>query len=47
MSNTEAKQIAREIVSDLLGKYPPGMVVMILRALKVLLRATKDLTSLK
>jgi len=47
MSNTEAKEIARQIVRDLLIKYHPGMVVMILRALKVLLRSTKDLTALK
>ena len=44
MSAQQAKQIARDTVRDLLGKHPPGLVVMILRELKTILRATKDLT---
>ena len=46
MSNQEAKQVARQVVRELLSKYPPGFVVMVLRQLKVILRSTKDLTEL-
>ena len=46
MSNQDAKQVARQVVRDLLSKYPPGFVVMVLRQLKVILRSTKDLTQL-
>lgn len=46
MSNKEAKAIAKQILEQLLGKYPPGMVVMIGRALKVLLRSSRDLRQL-
>ena len=44
MSAQQAKQIARNTVRDLLAKHPPGLVVMILRELKTILRATKDIT---
>lgn len=44
MSHQESKQIARQVLADLLAKHPPGLVVMILRELKTILRATKDIT---
>lgn len=44
MSAQQAKQIARQVLADLLAKHPPGLVVMILRELKTILRATKDIT---
>ena len=44
MSHQESKQIARDTVADLLERHPPGLVVMILRELKTILRATKDIT---
>ena len=44
MSHQQAKQIARDVLAGLLAKHPPGLVVMILRELKTILRATKDLT---
>ena len=44
MSAQQAKQIARDTVRDLLAQHPPGLVVMILRELKTILRATKDIT---
>lgn len=44
MSHQESKQIARDVVADLLERHPPGLVVMILRELKTILRATKDIT---
>ncbi len=44
MSHQESKQIARDVIADLLERHPPGLVVMILRELKTSLRATKDLT---
>jgi hypothetical protein len=44
MSAQQAKQIARDVVRDLLAQHPPGLVVMILRELKTILRATKDIT---
>lgn len=44
MSHQESKQIAREVIADLLEHHPPGLVVMILRELKTILRATKDIT---
>lgn len=45
MSHQQAKQIARDVVADLLERHPPGLVVMILRELKTILRATKDITT--
>lgn len=44
MSHQESKQIARGVVADLLERHPPGLVVMVLRELKTILRATKDIT---
>lgn len=44
MSHQESKQIARKVIADLLQDHPPGLVVMILRELKTILRATKDIT---
>jgi hypothetical protein len=44
MSHQDAKQIARDVVRDLLRKHPPGLVAMILDQLKIIRRATKDLT---
>lgn len=44
MSHQQAKQIARDTLAGLLEKHPPGLVVMILRELKTILRATKDIT---
>lgn len=44
MSHQHAKQIARQIVADLISKHPPGLVAMILDQLKIIRRATKDLT---
>lgn len=45
MSHQESKQIARQVIADLLERHPPGLVVMILRELKTILRATKDITT--
>jgi hypothetical protein len=45
MSAQQAKQIARDTLRDLLAKHPPGLVIMILRELKTILRATKDITT--
>jgi hypothetical protein len=47
MSHQEAKAEAIRIIRELLQKHPPGMVIMILRELKTLLRATKDITIYK
>jgi hypothetical protein len=47
MSHQDAKLEAQRVIKELLAKHPPGMVVMILRELKTLLRATKDLTIFK
>jgi hypothetical protein len=47
MSHQNAKLEAQRVIKELLAKHPPGMVVMILRELKTLLRATKDLTVFK
>lgn len=44
MSHQDAKQIARQVVADLVTKHPPGLVAMILDQLKIIRRATKDLT---
>jgi hypothetical protein len=44
MSHQDAKQAARQVIRGLLAQHPPGMVVMILRELKTILRATKDIT---
>jgi hypothetical protein len=45
MSHQESKQIAREVIAGLLERHPPGLVVMILRELKTILRASKDITT--
>jgi hypothetical protein len=45
MSNQDAKTIARAVVADLLRQHPPGLVIMILRQLKIILRSTKDITT--
>jgi hypothetical protein len=45
MSHQQAKQIARDVLAGLLAKHPPGLVVMILRELKTILRASKDITT--
>jgi len=45
MSHQESKQIARDVLAGLLAKHPPGLVIMILRELKTILRATKDITT--
>jgi hypothetical protein len=47
MSHQDAKAIAEQIVRDLNLKHPPGMVIMILRNLAKILRATKDITIYK
>lgn len=44
MSHQDAKAIAAQVIRDLLAKYPPGLVVMVIRALTRMQRATKDLT---
>jgi hypothetical protein len=46
MSHQEAKTIAAQVVRDLLAKYPPGLVVMVIRALTRMQRASKDITSI-
>ena len=47
MSHQQAKSEAIRIIKELLMKHPPGMVIMILRELKTLLRATRDITTYK
>lgn len=44
MSHQDAKQTARQVIADLLERHPPGFVIMVLRELKTILRATKDIT---
>jgi hypothetical protein len=47
MSHQESKSEAIRVIRELLKKHPPGMVIMILRELKTILRATKDITIYK
>ena len=47
MTHQDAKAEAKRVIKELLIKHPPGMVIMILRELKTLLRATKDITIYK
>lgn len=44
MSHQEAKAEAERILGQLLAKHHPGFVVMVIRALHKIQRATKDLT---
>jgi hypothetical protein len=44
MSHQEAKAIAAQVIRDLLAKYPPGLVVMVIRALTRMQRANPDIT---
>ena len=44
MSNQEIRSEAIRVIRELLNKHPPGMVIAILRELKTILRATKDIT---
>jgi len=44
MSHQAAKAEAERILRDLLGKHHPGFIVMIIRALHKIQRASKDLT---
>lgn len=44
MSHQEAKVVAHQVIRDLLTKYPPGFVVMVIRALTRALRSTPDIT---
>jgi hypothetical protein len=47
MSHQESKSEAIRVIRELLKKHPPGKVIMILRELKTILRATKDITIYK
>jgi hypothetical protein len=44
MSHQEAKATAQQVIRDLLAKHPPGFVVMVIRALNKIQRASKDIT---
>lgn len=44
MSHQDAKAIAQQVIRDLLAKHPPGLVVMVIRALTRVQRATPDIT---
>jgi hypothetical protein len=44
MSHQEAKATAQQVIRDLLARHPPGFVVMVIRALHKIQRASKDLT---
>jgi hypothetical protein len=44
MSHQQAKAIAAQVIRDLLAKYPPGLVVMVIRALTRMQRANPDIT---
>jgi hypothetical protein len=44
MSHQEAKAIAAQVIRDLLAKHPPGLAVMVIRALTRMQRATPDIT---
>jgi hypothetical protein len=47
MSHQDAKATAQQVIRDLLAKHPPGFVVMVIRALHKIQRATRDLTIFK
>ena len=44
MSHQEAKAIAAQVIRDLLAKYPPGLVVMVIQSMRRMQRASKDIT---
>lgn len=44
MSHQDAKAIAAQVIRDLLAKHPPGLVVMVIRALTRMQRANPDIT---
>lgn len=44
MSHQKAKALAEKIIRDLLVKYPPGFIVMVIRALHKIQRSKPDLT---
>lgn len=44
MSHQEAKAEAQRIIRELLEKHHPGFVVMVIRALHKIQRASKDIT---
>jgi len=46
MSHQDAKATAQQVIRDLLAKYPPGFVVMVIRALTRMQRASKDITAI-
>ena len=45
MSHQEAKAEAQRIIRELLEKHHPGFVVMVIRALHKIQRASKDITA--
>lgn len=47
MSHQDAKAIAVQVLRGLLAKHPPGLVVMVIRALTRIQRSTPDLTIYK
>ena len=44
MSHQDAKAIAAQVIRDLLAKYPPGLVVMVIQSMRRMQRASKDIT---
>jgi hypothetical protein len=44
MSHQEAKAIAAQVIRDLLTKYPPGLVVMVIQSMRRMQRSSKDIT---
>jgi hypothetical protein len=44
MSHQEAKAIAAQVIRDLLDRYPPGLVVMVIQSMRRMQRASKDIT---
>jgi hypothetical protein len=46
MSHQDAKATAQQVIRDLLAKHPPGFVVMVIRALTRMQRASKDITTI-
>jgi hypothetical protein len=44
MSHQFAKATAQQVIRDLLAKHPPGLVVMVIRALTRMQRANPDIT---
>jgi hypothetical protein len=44
MSHQDAKAIAQQVIRDLLAKYHPGLVVMVLRSLHRIQHRTPDIT---